>query len=367
MEKIASTPIYDLAVIGNGIAAQSFLWNLSNKNGFLVSKSQNFSIAHIYSEAITPACSQRSSATVSLNGIEEDVSPLGNDMREAFFLFDDLVKTHCPEGVEEVLRTVVSTNENDTKKLTRRYKKLTSITSSRMKQSYPGIEYKSYIISPGPFSFWLKQNSPIEKTDFPFFVKNLEKLQDVFYLTLENGEKVAAKKILFATGAFAKILEKFYAPPESGSIEEKNTIKAGSYLEREIHLGDKSFYYSIDGHQVLYRKNKFESKLIIGSATTVGAYEAPDLIGLHKIYTKLKDILTIEIGEFNDFKIVTGLRHKGPKRLLISEAIDVEKQLFRINGLYKNGYTMGFLAAERMIELIFSSDTRHQHTSHQRN
>ena len=86
MEKTSNIGIYDLAVIGNGIAAHSFLWNLSNTE---VSRSQNFSIAHIYSEKLAPACTLRSSATVSLNGIEADVSTLGNDMREAFFMFDD--------------------------------------------------------------------------------------------------------------------------------------------------------------------------------------------------------------------------------------------------------------------------------------
>ena len=96
MEKTSNIGIYDLAVIGNGIAAQSFLWNLSQKE----SKSQNFSIAHIYSEKLAPACTLRSSATVSLNGIDEDVSALGNDMRESFFLFDELFKKYRTDGVE---------------------------------------------------------------------------------------------------------------------------------------------------------------------------------------------------------------------------------------------------------------------------
>ena len=54
----------------------------------------------------------------------------------------------------------------------------------------------------------------------------------------------------------------------------------------------------------------------------------------------------------SDYKVTTGLRHKGPKRMLISESLNSEQTLFRINGLYKNGYTMGFLAGQRMVELI---------------
>lgn len=350
MEKTSNIDIYDLAVIGNGIAAQSFLWNLSLQE----SKSQNFSIAHIYSEKLAPACTLRSSATVSLNGIDEDVSSLGNDMREAFFLFDELFKKHRPSGVEEVSRTVVSTNENDTKKLTRRYKTLKKVNSPRINTEFDGTEYNSYIITPEVFTKWLCDHTQIKKDEFLLFLKNLEKKDDLYHLILEDGKIIKAKKILFAMGAYSKIFEKFLVPIGADSVEVKNTIKAGSYFEKNIDLGPKSFYLSIDGHQVLYRKNPYESKLIVGSATTIGAYEVADFQALASIFNKVKPLLTFDLGEMTDFKIITGLRHKGPKRLLICDSLDTEKTLFRINGLYKNGYTMGFLASKRMYNLIFN-------------
>lgn len=354
MKNTQNSTLYDLAVIGNGIAAQSFLWNLSNRFEESVSISQNFSIAHIHSEKKAPACSLRSSATVSLNGIEEDVSPLGNDMREAFFMFDELVKKYRPNGVEEVTRTVVSTNEADTKKITRRYKTLNEVKSDKIKKIYPGVEYSSYVITPDVFLNWLKENSSTPVTDIPLFAKNMEMREGEYFITLEDGNILRAKKVLFAMGAYSKIFEKMLMEEGGQSHESKNTIKAGSYLERTIHLGNSSFYLSIDGHQVLYRKNAHESKLIIGSATTVGAYEAPDLVVLNNIFKKMKDVTALELGEISDYKIVTGLRHKGPKRLLISEAMDDNKSLYRINGLYKNGYTLGFLASYKMMKIIFS-------------
>lgn len=351
MEKTSENLIYDLAVIGNGIAAQSFLWNLSHQE----SKSQNFSIAHIYSEKLAPACTLRSSATVSLNGIDEDVSPLGNDMREAFFLFDELFKKYRPAGVEEVPRTVVSTNENDTKKLTRRYKTLKKVISPKLKSEFDGTEYNSYIITPEVFTKWLSDNTQIKKDEFPLFLKNMETTPDYYQLILEDGKIIKTKKILFAIGAYSKIFEKFLSPLNADSIESKNTIKAGSFFEKNVDLGPKSFYLSIDGHQVLYRKNSNESKLIIGSATSIGAYEVADYKALSAIFTKVKALLTFDIGEMSDFKVVTGLRHKGPKRLLICNSTeDAGKTIYRINGLYKNGYTMGFLASRRMINLIFN-------------
>lgn len=350
MENSANTEIFDLAVIGNGIAAQSFLWNLSHRER----KSQDFSIAHVYSEKLAPACTLRSSATVSLNGINEDVSALGNDMREAFFMFDNFFKQYRPEGVESVIRTVVSTNENETKKLTRRYEKLNTVISDKLKDQFSGTQYDSYMVTPEIFTKWLSDNTKIKKTDFPLFLKNLKKCDDVYHLFLENGQTIKAKKILFAMGAYSKIFENFFLPLGAESIEAKNSIKAGSYFEKNCDLGNDSFYFSIDGIQVLYRKNAHENKLIIGSATALGAYELPDYAVLEELFMKVKALLTFEIGEMSDFKIITGLRHKGPKRLLICDCIDgEEKTLFRINGLYKNGYSMGFLASKRMLDLIF--------------
>lgn len=342
--------VYDLVVIGNGIAAQFFLWNLSSQE----SKSQNFSIAHVYSNEITPACSLKSTATVSLNGIEENVSQLGDDMREAYFLFENLFNTHKPQGVQEVKRTVLATNEDEIKKLNRRYKKLIDIKSEYVNSNYSGAEYNSFMITPEVFSEWLIKSITVKKDNFPFFVRDVSEEGVELIVKLQNGEVLRAKKILFATGAFAKIFEKFYLSSEAESIELKNMIKAGFYLERSIDLGNQSFYLTIDGNEVLYRKNSSESKLIIGSHTAIGAYEVPDVAALTALIAKLSKLLTFDIGVYSDFKLMTGLRHKGPKRLLICETIDLKKRMFRINGLYKNGFTLGLLAAKRMQNLIFN-------------
>lgn len=348
MKKSGEEKIYDLAIIGNGIAAQTFLWNLSREE----SKSQNFSIAHIYSEHMAPACTLQSSATVSLNGIEEDVSPLGNDMREGYYLFDELFNKFRPDGVERVNRVVVGTNESDLKKLTRRYKQLDEIISDKFKSKHLGKEYPSYLISPVVFSHWLNSQICILKDDYKLFAKNIEKIDELYIVYLENGSALKARKVLFSTGAFAKIFERFFAHNKIENLEEKNTIKAGCFLHREVDLKMDSFYLSIDGHLILYRNNENEKKLIIGNITMMGAYEAPNFAELDKLLSKLESYLTFSLGKLSDFKTTTGLRHKGPKRLLIAEAIDEKNTLFRINGLYKNGYTLSLVAAKRMLEMI---------------
>ena len=269
-------------------------------------------------------------------------------------MFDSLYKNHNPQGVVEVKRTVVATNEADEKKIKRRYTTLYPISNERILQVHPGVEYNSYMITPDVFLNWLKENSKVATTEYKMFVKNIEHFDDQYQLTLEDGAKIFAKKILFAMGAYSKLFEKMLMDEDLANLEEKNSIKAGSYFERDVDLGETSFYLSIDNHNMLYRKNANESKLIIGSATTMGAFEAPDLKALAKIFNNMKAVTKLDLGEMTDYRVITGLRHKGPKRMLISESIDTNKTLFRINGLYKNGYSLGFLASQKMVNLIFN-------------
>jgi hypothetical protein len=361
MEKIPiSNKIYDLVVVGNGIAAQTFLWNLSQE--FInANKSQNFSIAHVYSEIMAPSCSLRSSATVSLNGIQEDVSSLGDELREGFFLFEQMVKKHNPDGVHLIERVVVATNEAEVKKIKRRYKELDNIGDVLIKGCYPGVRLPSYLIEPENLLKWLDQDTKLKKDNYNVFVKNLEKSEAGYVLTTEDKKEIKAKKIIFATGSFAKIFSGFFKldipqvfDPETNEeiphtpFESRNTIKSGSFLEQEIELGDNPFFLTIDGHQVLYKPGKV---LQLGSVTGLGAYEAPELAALMELFYHLKERLNFPIGEFRDFKIVTGLRHKGPRRLLQAHQYP-EENIFWINGLYKNGYTLSALAAQRILKLL---------------
>lgn len=361
MEKISiPDKIYDIVVVGNGIAARTLLWNLSQEFTN-AKKSQNFSIAHVFSESMAPSCSLRSSATASLNGIQEDVSSLGDELREGFFLFDQMVKMHKPKGVHLVERVVVATNEDEVKKIKRRYKELDNVSDVLIKGHNPGVRIPSYLIEPEKFHRWLDQETKLKKDNFHVFVKNLKKFNSGYILTTEDKKEIKAKKIIFATGSFAKIFSEFYKldipkvfDPDTYEeiphipFESKNTIKSGSYLEQEIDLGENPFFLTIDGHQILYKPGKI---LQLGSVTGLGAYEAPDLASLMDLYHHLKERLNFPLGEFSDFKIITGLRHKGPRRLLQAYK-DSNENIFWINGLYKNGYTLSALAARKISSLL---------------
>ena len=359
---MSSNTIFDICVIGEGIAGQVFLWNLfSNlQKSSRVSKSQKFSIAVVSNDEMAPACTLRSSATVSLNGISDGVSVLGDDMREAYFLFEDFFKKNRPSGVEVVDRVVVAGLENEIAKLKRRYKQISELHSPLIRGLQWGTQYQSYLLSPKDLLQWFKKE--IDKLDenkslerFHFFVQDIQKIEDGFLVLDQKGHEIRAKKLIFATGAFAKIHQHFFHDIIGKDKEIKNEIKAGFYLERFINLGEESFYLTVDGINILYRynnDNKSESFLQIGSVSVVGAYPITPEKEIVECLKKVKQRLNFEVGDRADFKVISGLRHKAPKRMLEAYESAVTKDVYHLNGFYKNGFSMSFLAAKKMKLLL---------------
>lgn len=347
--------IYDLAIIGNGISAQTFLWQMSR------AFSENpgpLSLAHIYADHLLPPCTQNSCATVSLNGISPGVSPLGEEMREAYFLFLEFYQKFRPAGVEEVERAVICTHPEFEKKLTRRYKKLEEVSSPYFHQKYKGVQYPSFLINAGQLSSWLtdqvhlNSKGSFTKTDFLDFAKDVQHDGNHYSITLTNNGTLKAKKVIFFTGAYAKILGSFFTELNQHMSEKGHVVRPGSFLEKNVDLNLPSFYLSIDDSHLLYRSNAWEKKLIIGNSSGEGAYAMADYHALSKLISKLSAIMTFPLGHLDEYSVATGLRHKGPRRQLMAKALDSNQSIFYINGLYKNGFTFSFLAAKNIVKIL---------------
>jgi len=341
--------IYDLAVVGNGIAAQTFLWSLSEKFTADEKKSQIFSIAHIYSEKNMPACTLRSMATVSLNGVSESAQGLGEDLRTAYHKFVDFNQKFSPDGITPIKQQHFYTNEKDQGKMLRRFSTLVPLTHEKIKDNYrDGAEVDSFMIQTEVFTEWLKDHTKLNKNDFPLFFKNLTMDKDgLFELHLEDQSIIKARKVVLAMGAYSKIYAHFYKCDEINFDEDQNIIKGGTYLEREVDLGAESFLFVIDMMKVMYKAD--EKKLLIGAVTTIGPV-APPLSDLSQLLIKIQAVVNFSVGKLSDYKIVTGLRHKGPRRKFIAEKMSETKEIYRINGFYKNGFTLNFLAAEKLLK-----------------
>lgn len=334
--------IYDLLVVGNGHAAQTFLFELFNFNN-----NQNFSVAQVYADEISPPCSLRTTATVALSGIEEGISPLGDELRTSYFLFEEFFKKHRPDGISPVVQYILHSKEEEKEKLLRRYQELKPIESSLFQTEMSGVEMDSYLISPEKLKDWLdkKCDSHLKLSRIKNFVKAIEKTEAGFVeCTLLNGDVLVSKKILLATGAYSKIFSTFFSCEEMAPT----SILAGSYLERLVDFDCPSFFLTLDGNKCVYRSE--EKKLVIGSVSEKGAFTTGDFEGLKTLVTLFQKHLALDIGRLEDFKMVTGLRHKGRQRRPIYKALDAEKKIFMISGLYKNGFTFAHLAAREVLK-----------------
>lgn len=341
--------VYDLIVVGNGLAAQTFLYELFSHLNADVKKSQNFSIAQIFSEEVAPSCSLRTTATVSLNGTEEGISELGDELRSSFFKFEQFFKQHQPDGVEEVSQLVTSTNDLDKARLIRRYKVLGPLTSPLLKTEVSGVILDSYVLSPLVYTQWFSQkmstNTIIQKKNF---VKKIEERADgLIHCELMDSEVLTARKIVLCTGAYAKVFSQFYPATQSIGC---TSVVAGSYFEKTIDLNIPSFYLTIDGHNCIYRSS--EKKLIIGSASSDGAVSVSDFNELKTIVENFRKLVTFDLGPLQDFKAVSGLRHKGIRRRPVVSALNAEKSIYMISGFYKNGFTFSLHFAEKMAKKI---------------
>jgi hypothetical protein len=345
--------IYDLIVVGNGIAAQTFLFELFNSQKFAsadVNNSQNYSVAQVFSDEISPPCSLKTTSTVALSGIEEDVSPLGNELRSSYFLFEEFVKKHSPIGVRPVVQSIVFTNSVDEAKLIRRYKKLTELNDPLLNGVRMGVQTHAFHITPEELRAWFVDflNGQSSLKRISQFVRSIEKNeQGNVVCHLLNGENIVAKKIVLATGSYSKIFSHFFHIEELPEQMQETEILAGSYLERTVDFNLPSFLISVDGHKCVYRAD--EKKLVIGSVSENGAFITADLASLEKIISLFNENLSFNIGALSEFKVQTGLRHKGKKRRPIFRAIDAEKKVFMISGMYKNGFTFSHMAAKEIL------------------
>lgn len=343
--------IYDLIVVGNGLAAQTFLMELFNHTRQNDKKYQNFSVAQIFSEETAPACSLRTTASVSLNGIVSGVSELGDDLRKSFFLFEDFIIQQRPAGVEALKQYISYSVDTEKEKLIRRYGNLEQIHSPLFKAAMSGISLDSYIIDPIVHADWFNKKIASQKIDIKNnFVKSMTKNDDgTFNCELMSSEVLTARKIILCTGAYARIFSQFYSPTAQ---LEKTQVVAGSYLQKTIDLECPSFYVTIDGHNLIYRSALHQ--LIMGSASYKGAFLAPDFAELNKIYQVFSNALRPAIGGFQDFKAITGLRHKAQKRKPLACALNDEKSVYVISGFFKNGFSVSHLCAKKIVGEIFN-------------
>lgn len=339
--------IYDLLVIGNGLSAKLFLFELFNSNEI---NCQNLTIAQVFSEELAPSCTMRSTATISLNGIEEGISPLGDLLQNSYKSFIEFYDNKKPKGIDQVSQYILASNEKESDKLQRRFSNLVTLDHSMLSKPMSGIVLDSFLVSPSIFLKWIDLHLNYQNIHkFNDFVLSIAKVSEtLFVINFKSGLSLYAKNLILCNGAYSKIFENHF----SNEIEPRDSkVVAGSFLEKDFDY-PSSFYFTFDGHNLIYRKE--DQKLILGSSSQQGSYECPDLMELKKIYELFCSNTKLNMGPFETFSFVNGLRLKGKKRTPFYGLQAKTKNIFLINGLYKNGYTYSFYLSKKVISEISS-------------
>ncbi len=295
----------DLIIIGNGIAANCFLYELGRQK-------RNLSVLKIHNEKLAPSCSINSTATISLRGSTKGISPLGDEIFESYQLAEAFIKTEKPDGVSpSKFYSLCDKDEED--EYIRRFGSLEQIEKAEslsLKQLFPGKIWDGYIFDPEKFLSFLQNKTPAH-TSISGMVTSTEITSEGVSVTTLDGENYKAKKLLICAGAYTKIYESLY--PAHEAIKNSQSVP-GAYLEKaSVDLGPKSFVVSRGGENLIYMAEI--KTLKIGATTQKKGIEAPDFAKLNQIYESFQEVIREGLPNLSDFEIKVGLRQKGPKRM----------------------------------------------------
>lgn len=325
-----------LAIIGAGIAGRSLLYALAKGN-------KKFSEITLFdSDSFTHTCSLRSTAIVAPRGLSLGHSDLGDLLVGAFHTFSSHIENDRPAGVFPITQYTGGLSKLDD--LKKRYPngefaKDFSLFSFRS-DVYMACE-NAYLIDPEIYLEWLLNQSStlplILKNDF---VLSVDEISEGVEVKTQNGYTHVFDSVIFAGGN----ANRFWNKQSNDQLSNIKPVQ-GSYLEfRNADFGTQSYSLTLDGDNLVYHAHSH--KLLIGSTSLVTHYEVPEMISLLEIYKRLQSSLELKLPDFSAAEVKVGIREKAPKR---SPYIKNHGKCWWIGGYYKNGYSLGYDWAKKII------------------
>jgi hypothetical protein len=319
-----------LAIIGNGIAGRSLLFNLTRENN----KFQK--ILLFSAPAFLKPCSFYTTSIVAPRGVTSGHSDLGDLIVEGFSDFSEHVKKDKPSGIFPISQFTGATTKIDQFK-TRypggKFSRLLEGLPHSLKNEIYLAQEDAFMIDPEIYLPWLSHQA--EKALQITYVESL--VTEVrnggkVYLRTNNNEEFEVDQLVFAAGAYGR----FYKSLFPGEKIESSKPVQGSYLRfSKMRLGEKSFSLTLNGANLIYRAHSQE--VLIGSTTDDFIHELPHLNELRRIFSELKALVAFEVPVFESGEILVGHREKARKR----EPYILRKgNLLAVGGLYKNGFSL---------------------------
>ena len=301
-------------IVGSGVAAHAFLWTYAKKvkdNGLDLPRRIQW-----IKSPIIPTCSFNSTSIISKAGLQRSVSPLGDQLLDGFEVFEKNFKDY--DYVETALQKHLPHGDPDN--FNKRY-------SDAPKTCY--IVHSTMFLAKLESEFCEIFGNSLELINETVISENHQSIQ-------LQSRKLHFKRLFLFLGAGNKLYDK---DPGGRAV-------VGQYAEVSTDLGDKGFVRSKGPHNLIYRA--MDKTLLVGSLD-----DKEDELGwpvLGHRSNRLKSFLTefdITLSDDLIWQVKSGVRHKGIKRQPFWG--EVRPNVFSVHGLYKNGYTLAFLAAKELL------------------
>ncbi len=311
-------------IIGDGVTAYYFLWVLSHSV-----KTVQLDVIWISSNRVFPRVDPNIWPLITLNGIQEGINALGDNLYSSFQKFED-VQMQFPFAKKVNQYCIV--DEQDQKsfgKFMRRHGKSYNLELNN--NVFKGTSLNSYFVK--PFEFFksvessIKKHSLISIKTINKLVVGLEETKSRYRVKFSCGEFMDTSNLFVFSGIGSKFLSTNFL---HYSKTHRHQVSKGSVFQIKFKLSkDLPFVLTSDKDNIIY-----DGRGIIQTNLSPDSRNSFLYSSFRTIYGDLFD--------GRDFQKYFGLRDKGKKRLpLVSVENEPERFMASISGLYKNAWTIG--------------------------
>lgn len=301
-------------IVGNGIAAHAFLWTYARKlkMGHL---DQARRLIWIKSP-IVPTCSLTSTSIVSRAGLQYGVSPLGDELLRSYEIFEQYFGAYA--GVSKAVQTHLPYGDLD-----------------NFNKRYGEAAGSCFVIASDQFLKQLRKDIASSLSSLLTIIEGTVLQVEQESLVMQDGSSLLFNQCYLCLGAGNVFVTKL----------ERCRSVAGQFAWSEANLGQHSWVRSYGPYNLIYRA--LDQKLLVGSLD-----DKEDSLGWPVMAARpsqLKEILShfkVELPEKLSWTVESGVRHKGPKRR--PHWGKISDNVWSTHGLYKNGYSLSFLAADEL-------------------
>lgn len=316
-----------LSVVGEGIASLIFLHDLAHcfEKGLTLPFSK---IIWARAPKLVSSASFWSTALVAPHGVKTGLSPLGDELFEAFSLAREFYQQWSGPGVEKISLTYFEDEKNS---IERRFGK-ENLSAQRFENfQAQGFQEEAFLINPEIFLAHLKQK-------ILQLLPNIEIVEDVI-LSFSDSKLVGLKNSYPCDQVFWGSGINPFGPKKGKAI-------SGHVLRfDDIDLGAKSFALNILGKNLIYRADQTGRVLFVGATSSEDGEMFPDAQSLLDYLQRLQAIKEFAFLRNHKAILWGGPRHKLSKRRPQIQAVNAQE--FHALGFYKSGYSLAHLAAHK--------------------